>query len=156
LSLGLQVNHEECRALASILSRIGDKWTVFVVGLLAERTMRFTELRRAIAGISQRMLTLTLRGLEGDGLVSRTVYPTIPPRVDYALTELGRTLIDPLIVLGDWARENQAAVEAARRRYGSARSDKGLARADKSDDAAASGAVAEAPRSAAAASRRSA
>jgi DNA-binding HxlR family transcriptional regulator len=141
------VNHEECRALASILARIGDKWTVFVVGLLAERTMRFTELRRAIGGVSQRMLTLTLRGLEEDGLVSRTVYPTIPPRVDYALTDLGRTLIDPLVVLGDWAKANQAAVEAARRRYRSAK------RSDKADDTGTAGASA-APRRAAATARR--
>ncbi len=155
MSLGPQVNHQECRALASVLSRIGDKWTVFVVGLLAERTMRFTELRRAIGGVSQRMLTLTLRGHEEDGLVSRTVYPTIPPRVDYALTDLGRTLIDPLIGLGAWARRNQAAVEAARRRYGSRRTANTGGPA-KTEDAAAAGAIAEPRRNAVAAARRSA
>ena len=79
--------------------------------------MRFNEIRRAIGGISQRMLTLTLRGLERDGLVTRTVYPTIPPRVDYELTELGRTLIEPLAALGAWALENRPVVEKARRNF---------------------------------------
>lgn len=105
---------ENCRMVADVLARIGDKWTVYVVRLLSDGTMRFNEIKRAIPAISQRMLTLTLRGLERDGLVVRTVYPTIPPRVDYELTELGRTLIATLRELGDWALSNRAKVEKAR------------------------------------------
>lgn len=116
--------HGDCRALGDVLARIGDKWTVFVVGLLAEQPMRFNQIRRTVGGISQRMLTLTLRGLERDGLVTRTVFPTIPPRVDYALTPLGCTLIEPLVALGDWAKKHQATVEAARARFDAARSPK--------------------------------
>ena len=81
-----------CGSMADILNRIGDKWSVMIVGHLTRKTMRFNELRHSIGGISQRMLTLTLRNLERDGLVIRTVYPEIPPRVEYQLTELGRTL----------------------------------------------------------------
>ena len=113
--------HGDCRALGDVLSRIGDKWTVFVVGLLSKGPMRFNEIRRTIGGISQRMLTLTLRGLERDGLVTRTVYPTIPPRVEYALTPLGCTLIEPLVALADWGAKNQAAVEKARAKFDAAR-----------------------------------
>jgi DNA-binding HxlR family transcriptional regulator len=113
------ITHEtpDCRAVADVLARVGDKWTVYVVGNLSGGPMRFNEIRRAIGGISQRMLTLTLRGLERDGLVTRTVYPTIPPRVDYELTELGRTLIAPLRPIGDWALANRAAVEKAREAF---------------------------------------
>lgn len=107
----------DCRAVSDVLSRIGDKWTVYVVGLLSNGPMRFNELKRAVGGISQRMLTLTLRGLERDGLVTRTVYPTIPPRVDYELTDLGRTLIETLASLGEWAIKNRPAVEKARRSF---------------------------------------
>jgi DNA-binding HxlR family transcriptional regulator len=96
LKPGITHDTGDCRAVADVLARVGDKWTVYVVGHLRGGPMRFNEIRRAIGGISQRMLTLTLRGLERDGLVTRTVYPTIPPRVDYELTELGRTLIEPL------------------------------------------------------------
>jgi DNA-binding HxlR family transcriptional regulator len=85
-----------CRAVASVLARVGDKWSVLVIMMLIEGPMRFNELKRKIGGISQRMLTLTLRGLERDGLVTRTVFPTIPPRVDYELTELGRGLAQPV------------------------------------------------------------
>ncbi|HEY8128930.1 MAG TPA: helix-turn-helix domain-containing protein [Hyphomicrobium sp.] len=106
-----------CQVVADLLSRIGDKWTVYVVGLLQNGPMRFNEIRRAVGGISQRMLTLTLRGLERDGLVTRTVFPTIPPRVDYELTDLGRTLIGTLGALGEWANQNQTAVEKARRNF---------------------------------------
>ncbi len=86
----------ECRAVSELLSRVGDKWTVLVVSVLADGSMRFSEIRRALGSISQRMLTLTLRGLERDGLVTRTVTPSIPPRVDYELTALGRSLIEPV------------------------------------------------------------
>jgi DNA-binding HxlR family transcriptional regulator len=114
----------DCRGVASILSRVGDKWTVFVIMMLGGGPLRFNELKRMIGGISQRMLTLTLRGLERDGLVTRTVFPTIPPRVDYALTPLGCTLIEPLVALGDWAKKHQATVEAARARFDAARAPK--------------------------------
>ena len=85
---------EDCRAVSEVLARVGDKWTVLVVSTLGDGPKRFNELRRALGSISQRMLTLTLRGLERDGLVTRTVFPTIPPRVDYELTDLGRSLLD--------------------------------------------------------------
>src|SRR6266852_4319563 len=108
---------EDCRAVSEVLARVGDKWTVLVVGTLGDGPKRFNELRRALGSISQRMLTLTLRGLERDGLVTRTVFPTIPPRVDYALTRLGHSLLEPVSRLGLWARQNRAAIEAARRRF---------------------------------------
>ncbi|ORE97799.1 helix-turn-helix domain-containing protein [Aurantimonas sp. 22II-16-19i] len=106
-----------CQAVGSVLSRIGDKWSVLVVMLLAGGPKRFSELKRAIGTISQRMLTLTLRGLERDGLVTRTVTPTIPPRVDYELTDLGHSLCGPVRGIGDWAFENHGRIEAARQRY---------------------------------------
>src|SRR3954470_16623423 len=108
---------EECRAVSEVLARVGDKWTVLVVTMLGDGPRRFNELRRALGSISQRMLTLTLRGLERDGLVSRTVFPTIPPRVQYELTKLGRSLLTPVSGLGTWARQNQAAIQDARRRF---------------------------------------
>ena len=108
---------EECRAVSEVLSRVGDKWTVLVVTTLGESSKRFNELRRSLGSISQRMLTLTLRGLERDGLVIRTVFPTVPPRVEYALTKLGKSLLTPVSGLGTWARQNQAAIQAARRRF---------------------------------------
>ncbi len=92
-----------CKAVSGVLQRIGDKWSVLIVTRLGARPMRFNELKKEIGGISQRMLTLTLRGLERDGLVTRTVFPTIPPRVDYELTALGRSLLEPVTALGDWA-----------------------------------------------------
>jgi DNA-binding HxlR family transcriptional regulator len=110
---------EVCTAMGDILNRIGDKWSVMIVGYLARKTMRFNELRHAIGGISQRMLTLTLRNLERDGLVTRTVYPEIPPRVEYALTDLGRTLIGPLDSLWDWATAHKDEVNGARAIYDS-------------------------------------
>jgi DNA-binding HxlR family transcriptional regulator len=107
----------QCGRIAAILSRIGDKWTVLVVESLGSGPLRFNELRRRIGGISQRMLTLTLRAAERDGFVTRTVYPTIPPRVDYELTPLGRSLREPLHRLGDWALENVETIEDSRRRF---------------------------------------
>jgi DNA-binding HxlR family transcriptional regulator len=109
-----------CLAVADVLSRIGDKWTVFVVRSLSGGPRRFTELKREINGISQRMLTLTLRGLERDGFVTRTVTPTIPPRVDYELTELGHTLTTPLEAIGQWAITHRQQVENARITFDSA------------------------------------
>jgi DNA-binding HxlR family transcriptional regulator len=108
---------EDCRMVSEVLERIGDKWSVLVVVTLGDGPKRFNELRRAIASISQRMLTLTLRGLERDGLVTRTVFPTIPPRVDYALTDLGRSLLSPVGALGTWARQNHARIVKARMQF---------------------------------------
>jgi len=108
---------EDCRAVSEVLARIGDKWTVLVVGELGGGPKRFNEIRRALGSISQRMLTLTLRGLERDGLVTRTVFPTIPPRVDYELTKLGRSLLEPVSGLGLWARKNRETIQEARRRF---------------------------------------
>jgi len=110
-------NINGCRATREILDRIGDKWSLYIIASLAKGTMRFNELRRGIDGISQRMLTLTLRGLERDGLVSRTMYPTIPPRVDYELTELGQTLLVPVMALVSWADNNQLAIKEAHERF---------------------------------------
>jgi DNA-binding HxlR family transcriptional regulator len=108
---------ENCKAVSGILSRVGDKWSVLVVMLLGSGPRRFNELKRMIGGVSQRMLTLTLRGLERDGLVKRTIFPTIPPRVEYELTALGRSLQEPVKSLGLWAFENHAAIESARKRF---------------------------------------
>lgn len=112
------IPHSTCMAMTDILNRIGDKWSVVVVGMLARHgVMRFNELKRTINGVSQRMLTLTLRNLERDGLVTRTIYPEIPPRVEYTLTELGRTLKGPIDSLWSWAEENGKAVGDARATY---------------------------------------
>jgi len=113
----------DCRGVASILSRVGDKWSVLVIMMLIDGPLRFNELKRMIGGISQRMLTLTLRGLERDGLVIRTVFPTIPPRVDYELTDLGRGLAQPVKALGQWAYEHQPEIQGARDKF-DARNDK--------------------------------
>jgi DNA-binding HxlR family transcriptional regulator len=107
----------DCRGAASVLARVGDKWSVFVIMLLGAGPRRFNELKRMIGGISQRMLTLTLRGLERDGLVTRTIFPTIPPRVDYELTDLGRGLWKPVEALGTWATEHLTEIEDARARF---------------------------------------
>ncbi len=107
----------DCRTVTEILSRVGDKWSVQVVVQLGEGSRRFNELRRSVTGISQRMLTLTLRGLERDGLVTRTVYPTIPPRVDYQLTGLGCSLLKTVRGLGEWAIANRDEILEARQRF---------------------------------------
>jgi len=107
----------DCRVISDVLSRIGDKWSVLVVSRLGDGPLRFNELRRSIGGISQRMLTLTLRGLERDGLITRTAFPTIPPRVDYALTALGRDLLNPVAALGAWAIRNQPKIARAREQF---------------------------------------
>src|SRR4051812_38823347 len=104
---------EDCRAVGAVLARIGDKWSVLIVSRLGAGPKRFNELKRDIGGISQRMLTLTLRGLERDGLVTRTVFPTVPPRVDYELTALGRSLLAPVSALGDWALKNRGKIAEA-------------------------------------------
>jgi DNA-binding HxlR family transcriptional regulator len=111
---------DNCRAASEVLSRVGDKWTVLVVWTLGDSPKRFNELRKSLGSISQRMLTLTLRALERDGLVKRTVFATIPPRVDYELTKLGRSLLGPVSELGLWARKNRSAIQNSRQRYDSA------------------------------------
>jgi DNA-binding HxlR family transcriptional regulator len=100
-----------------VLNRVGDKWSVQIVSMLGDEPRRFSALRRGIEGISQRMLTLTLRGLERDGLVTRTVFPTVPPSVEYALSPLGRTLLEPVQALGEWAQKNREQIHAARTRF---------------------------------------
>jgi DNA-binding HxlR family transcriptional regulator len=120
LTLGNLHDTETCRATGEILARIGDKWTVLVVEMLGDGPRRFNELRRMIGSISQKMLTTTLRGLERDGFVMRTVHPTIPPRVDYELTDLGRELLVPVRALGEWARANGERIAEARRAFDAA------------------------------------
>jgi DNA-binding HxlR family transcriptional regulator len=107
----------DCRIVADVLARVGDKWSVFVVMLLGERDRRFAELLRETGGISKRMLSLTLKRLERDGLVTRTVFPTVPPSVSYALTPLGRSLRGPIDALGHWAVDNHGPIENARRAF---------------------------------------
>jgi len=106
-----------CLKVTQVLSRIGDKWTVLVIIMLRERGYRFNELKRGIDGISQRMLTLTLRNMERDGLVTRTVTPSIPPRVDYELTDIGRSLAGPVKTLGEWAFKNLQSIAHAQTTY---------------------------------------
>ncbi len=106
-----------CPAISAILSRIGDKWSVLIVMELASGARRFNEIKRDVAGISQRMLTLTLRGLERDGLVSRKVYDTVPPKVEYSLTDLGRSLQAPVMALGAWAISNRDVIHAAQANF---------------------------------------
>jgi len=112
---------EDCRAVSEILQRIGDKWSLLVVRRLGGGPMRFNELRAAVGGISQKMLTTTLRTLERDGFVTRTVFPTIPPRVDYELTDLGRELEIPVKGLAEWAIANTGRINEARRRFDTSR-----------------------------------
>ena len=109
-----------CRTISTLLSRIGDKWTVLVVDTLASGSKRFNELRREIPSVSQRMLTLTLRNLERDGLVSRKVTPSIPPRVDYELTALGHSLQRPISALSQWALDNVEKIHAAQAEFDAA------------------------------------
>jgi DNA-binding HxlR family transcriptional regulator len=108
-----------CTSVGDVLGRIGNKWSVLIIVMLDEGPLRFTELRKRIGSVSQKMLTLTLRGLERDGYLKRTVTPSIPPRVDYELTTLGRDVMVPLMGLASWALGRRGAVEAARKRYDS-------------------------------------
>jgi len=105
-----------CRA-REVLQRVGDKWSVQVIDLLGQRTMRFSELHRSIDGVTSRMLTVTLRGLERDGIVARTIHPVIPPRVDYELTAMGRTLLDTIGQLVSWTGAHLPEIDAARAAY---------------------------------------
>ena len=109
-----------CKNVAPVLNRVGDKWSMLIVMILSSGPRRFSELKREIDGISQRMLTLSLRGLERDGLLTRTVTAIIPPRVDYELTELGVSLREPVKALGEWAIEHIGCIRAAQEKYDSA------------------------------------
>jgi DNA-binding HxlR family transcriptional regulator len=113
----LDLGGEDCRIIGSILARVGDKWTVLIVVLLADGPKRFNEIKRMVGGISQRMLTFTLRGLERDGLVTRTVFPTTPQRVDYELTKLGGTLWRAIEPLSLWARAHLGEILASREAF---------------------------------------
>jgi len=106
-----------CQAVNSVLTRIGDKWIVLIIVLLGDGPKRFNEIKKLVSGISQRMLTLTLRGLERDGLVTRTIFPTIPPRVDYELTALGRSLRQAVEPLGQWAQSHVHEIHKARDKF---------------------------------------
>ena len=107
----------DCRGLADVLSSVGDKWTIMVVGPLSKGQLRYNEIRRQVSGISQRMLTLTLKRLEADGIVTRTLFPSVPPRVDYELTELGQTLRAALVPLHRWAARNRQIIAENRAKY---------------------------------------
>lgn len=108
---------DSCRRMSSVLSLVGDKWTVMIVMVLIERPRRFNDIKRTIGGISQQMLTRTLKALDRDGMVSRTVYPTVPPQVEYALTNLGNSLSEPLRALGVWAGKHLELIDENRVRY---------------------------------------
>jgi len=111
-----------CRA-REVLDRVGDKWSVYVIALLGSGTRRFTEIKRDISFITQRMLTVTLRGLERDGLIIRTVYPTVPVRVEYSLTPLGESLLQMLQALLDWSIAHVDQIDFAQQRYDRAKGD---------------------------------
>lgn len=106
-----------CQSVGDVLALVGDKWSILIIAMLAGGSMRFTELKRAVGSISQKVLTTTLRGLERDGYISRTVTPSIPPRVDYELTDLGRNVLVPVEALAKWALMSRQRVEAARRDF---------------------------------------
>jgi DNA-binding HxlR family transcriptional regulator len=114
---GPHLPSEQCPKISQVLARIGEKWSVLIIIMLGERPRRFSELKRAIGGVSQRMLTLSLRGLERDGLVKRTVFPVVPPRVEYELTPLGQSLRAPVSALGEWAHSHLAEIDAAREAF---------------------------------------
>jgi DNA-binding HxlR family transcriptional regulator len=116
---------EDGRPIRELLDRVGDKWSLLIIGMLAERPMRFSELLRTVDGISQRMLTLTLRHLERDGLVTRTAYAEVPPRVEYALTDLGMTLLEPVLALADWANANHLLIAENREAFDASRAAQG-------------------------------
>jgi DNA-binding HxlR family transcriptional regulator len=119
-SLGRSCLEHDPDVLRSVLDRIGDKWSLILIGLLGNGPMRFTELLRTAPGISRRMLTLTLRGLERDGLVERVIYAEVPPRVEYEVTPFGRTLSEPVLALTRWAADNQDTIRANRHAFDTA------------------------------------
>ena len=108
---------EVCQSVGDVLARVGDKWSILVIHMLSRRTSRFSELKRSLGSISQKVLTTTLRGLERDGYVTRTLTPSIPPRVDYALTDLGRDVLVPVTTLASWAFARRGQIEAARESF---------------------------------------
>ena len=108
----------DCKGLADTLASVGDKWTIMVVGALSKGQLRYNEIQRRVSGISQRMLTLTLKRLEADGIVTRTLFPSVPPRVDYELTELGQTLRAALVPLHLWAARNRQIISENRAKFG--------------------------------------
>ena len=110
-------DHADCHRVTGVLSLVGDKWTVMIVMVLRERPRRFNELKRAVGGISQQMLTRTLKALERDGMITRTVHHTVPPQVEYALTALGHSLSEPVYQLGEWARAHLDEIEGNRWRF---------------------------------------
>jgi len=126
VSEGLSQHTSSCFGVNETLARIGEKWSMLLVLLLRGGTRRFSELKRVVPGISQRMLTLTLRSLERDGLVKRTLHPAIPPRVDYELTALGHSLSQPIAALGDWAKEHEDEIRAARSGFDAQGGDDGV------------------------------
>jgi DNA-binding HxlR family transcriptional regulator len=107
----------KCQTVSEMLARLGDKWTVLVIMMLGDGPQRFSDLKRSVVGISQRMLTLTLRALERDGLVARTVHPTVPPKVEYALTELGCSFGEPIRAMGGWVFRNHDLIQKARTEF---------------------------------------
>lgn len=109
--------HQDCQKVSQILARIGEKWSMLVVMLLRDGPRRFNDIKRNTGGISQQMLTRTLRGLERDGIVTRTIFPTSPPQVEYRLTDLGRSMSEPVLAFGHWVQEHLAEVDAARSRF---------------------------------------
>lgn len=109
--------HQDCQKVSRILARIGEKWSLLVVMLLRDGPRRFNDIKRNTLGISQQMLTRTLRGLERDGIVTRTILPTSPPQVEYSLTALGRSMAEPVLAFGEWVRAHLAEFDAARRRF---------------------------------------
>ena len=112
-----ELDHDATCKIRDIINRVGDKWTLAVIHQIGTSTRRFTELLRIVPGISQRMLTATLRGLERDGLVQRTVYPVVPPKVEYRLTPMGETLLQTVCMLMSWAYDHSDAIDAAREAY---------------------------------------
>jgi DNA-binding HxlR family transcriptional regulator len=112
-----QLFSEDCRKVSKVLARVGDKWSMLIIVLLRDGARRFNGMRRTVDGISQQMLTRTLRGLERDGMVTRTMIPASPPQVEYALTDLGRSLSQPVLALGTWVHEHLAQIDAARNRF---------------------------------------
>lgn len=109
--------HPDCRRVGDLVGKVGEKWTMPVVAVLIGGPRRFNDIRRTVGGISQQMLTRTLRALERDGIVSRTVYPTVPPQVEYGLSPLGRSLAERMVSLGVWAQEHIDEIEGHRVRF---------------------------------------
>jgi DNA-binding HxlR family transcriptional regulator len=111
------ISEQQCSKVTEMLGRVGDRWTLRVIVTLRTRPLRFNQIRRTVDGISQQMLTRTLRALERDGMLTRKIFPTIPPQVEYALTPLGHSLLEPVMALGRWAQAHIPVIDAARAEY---------------------------------------